>query len=164
VVGDYEDGYANFCLTTFKALLASVRDAKLRWNAAYAVGEVLSRAAVVQSDPAASADCVKAVLHAVRTDHYFKVRSLAAAAIAKVHMPSLKASGYDLDSQAFNDVCHALAACSDTQSYAQYKEADALRRDLIEVLKGRLERSPGTPEFQRVLIIHKQLLTAHKLM
>jgi hypothetical protein len=164
VVGGHEEGYSNYALTTFKSLVTQPRDAKLRWNAAYAIGEVLSRPAVVHSDPPTARDCVTALLAAVRTDPFFKVRSLTATALAKVSMAALRSSGYEMEASVFDGLCCALAACGETQSYAQYKEADQLKGDLLEVIRRMLESSPGTQEFQRILAAHRQQLIVHKLI
>ena len=163
VVGGHEEGYANFCLTKFRALLQQ-RDSKLRWNAAYAIGEVLARGEVIQCDPPVASECVAALLCAIRQDQFFKVRSRAAVALSKLNAQVLKASGYDFQARIFDDLCHALAACSETQSYSQYKEADQLRQELTNFIRGMLSSSPGTGDFQRVLSTHKHLLATHNLL
>ncbi|PWV07647.1 hypothetical protein C3747_99g157 [Trypanosoma cruzi] len=159
------EGYFNALL---RFLLPSYRDAKLRWNAACALGLGLSREVVFEAEPQAATRAVERLCVIVCHDRIFKVRTQAAMALAKVPMTCLAAGRYaveDLSPKVARALCESLQVSgSSLENFAQYKEQDALRAALRQALGVMITSASPSAMLQRVFAEYRVLLEAEGLL
>ncbi|RNF24487.1 uncharacterized protein Tco025E_02457 [Trypanosoma conorhini] len=159
------EGYLNALL---RFLLPSNRDAKLRWNAACALGLGLSREVVFEAEPPAATRAVERLCVIVCHDRIFKVRTQAAVALAKVPMTCLSSGRYtveDLAPKVTRALCEALQASGgSTENFAQYKEQDALCAALRQALGVMITSASPSAMLQRVFGEYRVMLEAEGLL
>lgn len=160
----YPDGAANAVLTRLVAVISG-RDPKQRWNAAYAIGECLSKVDVFQADPPAAVAALQQLVACVGSDSSFKVRSQAAVALGKIPFELLRQAA--CVPVVFSALCNTLAP-SEAANFKQFKEHDVLlaqaRKDLSSLLNSMAPLPMQAPEVQAAVFANRPLLISEHLV
>ncbi|KAG8347306.1 putative protein of unknown function (DUF4042) [Trypanosoma vivax] len=155
--------------TLLRFMLPSSRDAKLRWNAACALGFALAREVVFDAEPKGATKAVERLCVLLCHDCIFKVRTQAATALGRISPTFLVAGRYaasDLTLTVTRALCSALQQVvgDETENFAQYKEQGALRVALKRALEVMITGAAPSGKVQSVFAEYRRLLVEEGLL
>lgn len=155
-----------FLRVLLQYMKTTFRDAKLRWNAACALGMGLRRDVVFESEPRYALEAVGCLMQAVVRDRIFKVRSQAAIALSKVSRIGLsgKYGTESLEPAVLRALCTALGSSRSTENFAQYREQGALRDAVRSAIGTFITTASPSAELDKVLSEYRHVLTSEGLL
>ncbi|CCW62983.1 unnamed protein product [Phytomonas sp. EM1] len=161
--GGVEECVAEGFLRTLLTFLSqSSRDAKHRWNAAYALGTGFSRTVLFEAELNYTLTAIDSLMTVVVRDSVFKVRSQAAHALGKI-APECFRGQYcppDLAPRITRTLCVALMSAKTTENFLQFREQATLQAALVEALRGMIAKALPSPELDKVLVEYHQILVS----
>ncbi|CCW70309.1 unnamed protein product [Phytomonas sp. Hart1] len=155
-----------FLRTLLNFLTQSTRDAKHRWNAAYALGTGLSRTVLFEAELNYSLIAIDALMTVVVRDNVFKVRTQAAHALGKISPECIqgKYCPPELVPRIIRTLCVALMSSKTTENFQQFREQAVLQAALGESLRVLIPTAVMSPELNKILVEYHQILVSEEIV
>lgn len=150
--------------------LVHATEAKLRWNAAVALGVAISREVLFEAEPVYTSRAITVLCDVVQSDRVWKVRTRAAGALGGVLSGGLcgKYGHKDATPEVLSTLCAAFAATSEEGKRERNPKLmhpfEEYRRELRNAIEKVMRDAPHTPSVDTVLTNYFSVLQKERLM